>query len=295
MEPRNKTSSDHFYDDTVNTKCNNGLVDKSTSIEGTNAHHINQNKPTASETHQDMSIGKDHSPPHIPPKPIMKSFHKLFSSESANKPIAFPATKTNGDRFTDKDLSPPIANLPPKPIVKSIHKPMSSSNKPTASPAAKATHGDPSTGKDLSLPHLPPKPIVKSIHDKPVSSSNKPTASPAAKATHGDPSTGKDLSRPHLPPKPIVKSIHDKPVSSSNKPTASSATKTHGDPSTGKDLPPKPNIPPKPAMKSINERLFLRQQYALLDVTSRNVISEYHKPNFPPPLPPKHKKISTSH
>ena len=204
MEPRNKTSSDHFYDDTVNTKCNNGLVDKSTSIEGTNAHYINQNKPiqpTASETHHDMPTGKDLSLPHVPPKPITKSFHKSFSSESANKPTAFPATKTDGDPSTGKDLSSP--SLPPKLIATSIHKPMTSSNKPTASPSTKATQGDPSTSKDLSRPHLPPKPIVKSIH-KP--SNNKPTASSPTK-NDGDPgpSTDKDLSPPS---KPIVTSTH---------------------------------------------------------------------------------------
>ena len=160
MEP--KASSDHFYDDTVNTKCNNDKfkVD-STLKEGTNTHNINQNKPmqlTASETHSDMSIGKDLSPPHVPPKPTTKSFHKSFSSQSANKPTAFPATKTAGDQLTDKD--PP--NIPPKPIVRSIHKPISSSNKPTASSATK-NDADSSTDKDLPSP---PKPIVKSTHKR---------------------------------------------------------------------------------------------------------------------------------
>ena len=247
IERRNKTCSDHFYDDTVNAQCNNVLVDKfkvdSTSKEGTDARNINQNKsirPTASEAHSDIS------PPHLPPKPIKKSFHKSFSSESANKPTASPATKTDGNQSAGKDLSP--SNLLPKPIVKSK---MSSSNKPTVSPATKATHGDPPTDKHLSPPHLPPKPTVKSIH-KPVSSSNKLTASAATKANHDDPSTGKDV-------------------------------------------PPKPHIPPKPIMKSIHESLLLRQHYALLDMTSRKVTSEYQKPNCPPPLPPKHKKISTNH
>ena len=242
IEPRNKTSSDHFYDDTVNAQCNNALVNKfkvdPTLKEGTNAHNINNKpmQPTASEAHSDIS------PPHLPPKPIKKSFQKSFSSESANKPTASPATKTDGNQSAGKGLSPP--NLLPKPIMKS-------SNKPTASPATKATHGDPPTDKDLSPPHLPPKPTVKSIH-KPVSSSNKPITSAATKATRNDPSTGKDL-------------------------------------------PPKPHIPPKPVMKSIHERLLLRQHYALLDMTSRKVTSEYQKPNCPPPLPPKHKKISTNH
>ena len=138
------------------------------------------------------------------------------------------------------------------------------------------THGNLSTGKVLSPPHLPLKPIVQSIN-KPMSSPNKPLNATPATKTHGDSFTGKDLAPPYLPPRPIMKSIH-KPTSSANKPTATPATKTHGGP--GKDPPPKPHIPPKPIMKPIHKRLLLRQRYALLDTTSREVVGEYQKPIF---------------
>ena len=51
-KPKNKTSSaaDHYYDDTINIKCDNVLVkDSCTSKEGTKAHNINQ-QSSASKT-----------------------------------------------------------------------------------------------------------------------------------------------------------------------------------------------------------------------------------------------------
>ena len=79
---KNKASSDHCYDDTINIKYDNVLPD-CTSNEEHVVHKSNKSNPTSSASKQTATpVNETHSDPltskHAPPKPIMKSIHKLL-------------------------------------------------------------------------------------------------------------------------------------------------------------------------------------------------------------------------
>ena len=313
---KNKASSDHQYDDTINRKYDNVLPDKSGQCHTSNAKyksHTNQ-----SNAYDDtVNVKYDNA---LPDK--SGYCRTLNSKTEASVDQSKPTSSTNKAAVTVAEEKNDTTNdkqpcrSPPKPIIESIHKDlplkkqpnlMSSITKSTA-PIAD-THGTLSPGS-----HPTPKPIIQSIHEelflrkksagknethsinqsKPMSSITKPIATVVK--THSDSSTGKSP-----PPKPI-QSIHkdlplrkqsnekkvshvrcinqSKPVLSTSKPTPT-ITETHSDPPTGK------HPPPKPMIQSIHKDLLLKKRYASLDVATRDAVGKYQKPNIQSPLPPK--------